>query len=75
MIEGEELGKMMDHYPGILKHSDNFRDFPDNGAPGDVEEKRRILGISRTTENSRSAGADGGLTAKGRRVDGELPES
>ena len=58
MIEGEELDKMMDHYPGILKNSQDFRDFPDYGE----------LAVSRRR-------IDGGLTAQGRRVDGELPES
>ena len=58
MIEGEELGQMMDHSPGILKNSENCRDFPDYGE----------LAVSRRR-------IDAGLTAKGRRVDGELPES
>ena len=31
--------------PGILKNSQNFRDFPDNGAPGDIEKFAEFSGF------------------------------
>ena len=45
MIEGEELGKMMGHYPGILKNAQDFRDFPDYRAPGDIEKFGELSGF------------------------------